>query len=203
MTISALGASDTLVLGRRLPRGYIGRGHETIGSDILAVQRATINPARVFSAESLARLEQVKSQGWYPIEWLLDLMDELHERLADVGLKRVGRELFRLSHAEKVRVTASAARDIVYGIDGMYRFANRGHEIGGWRVLEFGAGHAELEKTTPHHCVMEEGILSEALTCVGAPAIITQTACIRDGADACRFTIRSMITDDRWSGRAR
>ena len=30
-------------------------------------------------------------------------------------------------------------------------------------MLGFEPGKAELEKTTPHHCVMEEGIFSAAL----------------------------------------
>jgi hypothetical protein len=42
----------------------------------------------------------------------------------------------------------------------MYHHANRGTGIGGWKVLRFDAGYAELEKMTPHHCVMEQGILS-------------------------------------------
>ena len=41
---------------RPVPRGYVGRNHETIGSDILSVARATLNPAKVFDAESLRRL---------------------------------------------------------------------------------------------------------------------------------------------------
>ena len=64
--------------------------------------------------------------------------------------------------------------------------------------LEFKPGHAELEKTTPHHCVMEEGILEEALRTLGVTAKIEQKACFRKGAEACRFVITSAITDIAW-----
>ena len=187
---------------RVTPRGYVGRDHQTIGSDILAVVRATLNPARTFDAEALRRLEQVKPEGWYPIGWLLDLMDQLYARLGDAGLRKTGRELFKLSHAETVRANVKSARDLVYGFDKLYRAANRGHLIGGWEVELFRPGHAELVKTTPHHCVMEEGIFMEALGCIGVPSTVTQSACARTGADACRFTVSSMIMDGRWSGAA-
>lgn len=84
------------------------------------------------------------------------------------------------------------------GFDGIYRRANRGEEIGGWRILEFSPGKARLEKTTPHHCVLEEGIVSAALACVGVPATVTQASCFLSGADACVFVVNSVVTDSRW-----
>jgi predicted ArsR family transcriptional regulator len=95
---------------------------------------------------------------------------------------------------------AKSARDIIYGIDGMYHHANRGTGIGGWTVLRFEPGLAELEKNTPHLCALEEGILSQALQAVGTPALMEQTSCIRDGAGSCRFIITSTIRDARWTG---
>jgi hypothetical protein len=187
---------------RRLPRGYVGRNHETIGSDILAVARATSNPAKIFDAESLQQLGQVRSDGWYPIDWLLRLTDQLSDKLGAAGLRKMGRELFKLSHAEHVRTVANSAHDIVSGFDAMYRFANRGDGIGGWKLELFQAGRAELEKTTPHPCVMEEGIMMEALATVGAPSTVTQAACFQKGADACRFVILSTTRGERWSGPA-
>jgi hypothetical protein len=47
-----------------------------------------------------------------------------------------------------------SARYVVYGIDDFYHFSNRGRNIGGWLVLRFEPGHAELFKTTPHHCLL-------------------------------------------------
>ena len=76
----------------------------------------------------------------------------------------------------------------------MYHHANRGGGIGGWRVISFDESRGVLEKTTPHHCEMEEGILAQALADIGARAVVTQTACFRKGAPACRFLIESAGT---------
>jgi hypothetical protein len=107
-----------------------------------------------------------------------------------------------MSHAARIKGVAQSARDILYGMDAMYRFANRGVAIGGWSVLEFQPGQATLEKTTPHHCAVEQGILTEALSLVGCPVNIEQSQCMRKGAESCLFVLTSSVVDARWLGRA-
>lgn len=182
----------------RAPKGYIGRNHETLGSDILAVYKILKLPEQVLGPEDARKLAAVDPAGWYPIGWLLSLMEKLDGSLGFYGLVRMGRTLFDLSHKARVLEVAHSARDIIYGLDGMYRHANRGTAIGGWTVLRFAPGYAELEKTTPHHCVMEQGILSAALAAVGCPCIASQRECFRQGADACVFTLTSSVTGERW-----
>jgi hypothetical protein len=201
----------------RQPKGYVGTNHETIGSDLLAVtdslehlmrrddsqggQRSTLVIQQVLGEEAWKRLAGVTPNGWYPIAWMLETLETLHHKLGRYGLLRMGRTLFKRSHEARVLQSATSARDIVYGIDDMYKHANRGTAIGGWQVLSFAPGAAELEKTTPHHCVMEEGILAQALQAVGAPGMVSQRACFRDGAEACQFVITSTVIDRRWMGR--
>jgi hypothetical protein len=185
---------------RRRPRGYLGKGHETIGSDILAVLQILKMPEQVLGAEEVRKLSEVKMDGWYPIEWLLDLMDKVDRELGQYGLLQMGRRLFALSHEERLVQVARSAADVIYGIDGMYHHANRGSGIGGWKVIRFDPGYAELEKTTPHHCVMEQGILSGALAAVKCPGIVSQKQCFRQGADSCVYVISSSFTDERWFG---
>jgi hypothetical protein len=182
----------------RRPRGYIGKDHVTIGSDIAALLAILKLPEQVLGAEEAEKLRQVDPNGWYPIAWLLELMEKLDQRIGHYGLVRMGRTLFKMSHEARVKEVAKSARDIVHGIDGMYHHANRGTGIGGWRVIKFEPGYAELEKTTPHHCVMEQGILTEALSAVGCPGMVSQRECFRKGADLCIFTITSALTDARW-----
>jgi len=191
------------VNGSRRPRGYTGRQHETIGSDILSVLRVLKLPEQVLGAEACRRLKDVTPSGWYPIELLLDMMDQLDRSVGHYGLLRMGRTLFDMSHKERVLQVATAARDIIEGIDGMYHHANRGVGIGGWKVLRFEPGYAELEKTTPHHCVMEQGILSAGLAAVGCPGLVSQRQCFRNGADTCVYTISSSFTDEKWFGAKR
>jgi hypothetical protein len=186
---------------QRRPKGYLGNGHETIGSDILAVLRVTSMPKQILGTELAARLAAVQPESWYPIQLLLDVLETLGTRVGPRGLVQMGRQLFQLSHAERVKAVAKSAGDIICGIDDMYHHANRGSGIGGWEVKSFAPGKAVLVKTTPHHCALEEGILEEALTTVGVPAFLDQIECFRKGAEACQFAISSVVTDARWMGR--
>jgi hypothetical protein len=185
---------------RPSPKGYLGIRHETVGSDILAVLRTLTMPEQILGGALTEKLRRIDPERWYPIETLLEPMEMLHAAIGDSGLRKMGRRLFELSHAARVKQVASSARDIIYGLDAMYHHANRGTGIGGWRVLSFAPGIAELEKTTPHRCVMEEGILDAALTCVGVPSLIRQRACIWNGAEACVLAVGSAISDRRWTG---
>jgi hypothetical protein len=185
---------------RRKPRGYLGKAHETIGSDILAVLQILKMPEQVLGAEEVRKLAKVEMDAWYPIEWLLDLMDKVDKELGHYGLLQLGRRLFALSHEERLVQVARSAADVIYGIDGMYHHANRGTGIGGWKVIRFDPGYAELEKTTPHHCVMEQGILSAALAAVRCPGIVSQKQCLRQRADTCLYAVSSSFTDERWFG---
>jgi hypothetical protein len=89
---------------------------------------------------------------------------------------------------------------VIFGIDRLYHRANRGEGIGGWEVKQFRPGVAVLEKTTPHLCALEEGILLEALHTVGAESLIAQSKCMQRGDDVCLFEIHSTIRDHRWMG---
>jgi hypothetical protein len=187
----------------RKPRGYEGKNHETIGSDILAVLKAVpLDPsfaAGFLGSETVMRVQAVDPNGWYPIGWLLEMMDLIEKKLGKAGLILMGRNLFKMSHEQRVKAVAKGARDIITGLDGMYHHANRGEGIGGWAVLKFERGHAEVEKTTPHHCTMEEGILLEALQCVGAPCLISQSQCFRQGAESCIYQINAMTLGKAWA----
>jgi hypothetical protein len=186
----------------RLPRGYIGTDHETIGADILSVVQSLRTPDAVFDGATLDRLGQIDAVRWYPVARLLELTDLIEERLGRYALLRTGRMVFKLSHEAEMRRVARSARDVIHGLDVFYRRSNRGHAIGGWTVLDFRPGHAEIEKTTPQHCAMEEGIILEALRAVAVPAIAEETACFRKGsAPACRFILSSAIVDERWTGK--
>ncbi len=184
----------------RRPRDYLGAQHETIGSDILAVLRTLKEPEAVLGAVVAARVASVDPAGWYPIAQFLELMEVLDGRVGERGLMSMGRTLFKLSHESRAKEEATSAADIIFGIDGMYHFANRGIDIGGWKVVGFQPGRAVLVKNTPHHCAMEQGILDEALRLVGAPSRISQSECFRKGAELCRFNVHSRITDHRWHG---
>lgn len=182
----------------RRPRGYVGTNHQTIGSDIQAVLFALNFPRNVLGSDMVSRIEGLDPNGWYPVAMLLEVMETLHQRLGSSGLQKLGRSMFKNSHQQRVKPQLKSARDVIHGIDAMYRHANRGDEIGGWRVEEFGPGRAVLEKTTPHHCAMDEGILVQAISMFGVTARIERPECFRKGAELCRYVITSDVVDHRW-----
>jgi hypothetical protein len=183
---------------KRWPRGYLGTNHETIGSSFKSVLAALKDPEQVLSVDEVERLQAVDPAAWYPVGWLLSVVEKLHDALGFQGVVRLGRRRFELSHRN--RVVYASARDVVYGIEEMYRHSNRGEAIGGWKVCIFESGCAELEKTTPHHCAMEQGILTAALSSAQCPSVVTQQRCFRAGADSCIFRITPTFQDKRWFG---
>lgn len=185
---------------RAMPRGYVGLDHETIGSDIVSLVRAVLMPEAVLGKEAVRELRGVDPAEWYPIEMLLDPLERLDAMLGESSMRKIGWTLFELSHRDAMQGVVKSVRDVAYGIDAMYHRANRGERIGGWRVLKFEPGEAVLEKTTPHHCIMEEGILEAACKQIGLTPTIFQSACFRKGAEACKIVIRSHVRDARWGG---
>ncbi len=182
----------------RRPKNYLGLNHTTLGSDILAVLRAVHAPELALGAPLAARLREIDPPGWYPIDLQLEIFAALDARLGRPALVSMGWGIVQNSHAENIRKNSKSVRDLLYGFDDLYHRANRGHRIGGWQVVRFEPGLAELEKTTPHHCVVEEGIVEEALRTVGVKCEVTQPECFRQGAELCRYLIRSSIRDSRW-----
>ncbi len=184
----------------RRPRGYLGEDHSTLGSDILAGLQILKLPEQVLGKREADRLKTIQPDGWYPIEWLLGVMEILEAHVGPYGLMQMGRKLFQMSHKTRVVLLAKSARDILYGMDNMYHHSNRGRGIGGWKVLEFDAGLCKIEKNTAHHCVMEQGILAEALLTVGCACNVTQSQCFRDGFDTCIYQVTTAFVDRRWHG---
>lgn len=174
--------------------------HETIGSDILAVLRTIKQPEELLGANWVSRLREINAGGWYPIDTLLELEGELIRKGGQATLVQLGRQLFRDCLQKRLTPRLRSAGDVFFSIDGMYRGANRGQDIGGWEVLCFSPGHARLRTTTPHHCAVQEGLLHEGLKCVGAVASIAQPRCREAGAPCCEFELRSSAQDSRWMG---
>jgi hypothetical protein len=185
---------------RPIPEGYSSSDHFTLGSDIKAVLDALLMPDIVLGEALHKRVRGLEPGKWYPIELLLEVMDALDAKVGRMALLQMGRRLFAASHQTRTQEKTNSASDVIFGIDAMYHHANRGSNIGGWSVILFEPGHARLEKRTPHHCLMEEGLLSAALAAAGTPSMVTQTQCLRLGAPFCVFDVSSVISDVRWSG---
>jgi len=183
----------------RRPKGYVGLNHVTRGGDILAVLQCIHLPEQTLGPQLAHRLKGVKLEGWYPIGELLELLDTLEAKLGSFHLRQVGWTICQRFHAAEVKQRFTSAKELLLAFDAMYHQANKGTGIGGWNLLSFEPGRALLEKTTPHHCLMEEGIVEETLRSIGVPVRIQQTQCFRKGAPSCHYLLESSVTDSRWA----
>jgi hypothetical protein len=184
----------------RRPEGYVGRNHETIGSDLLSILAALRFPDQVLGKDEVARLAAVDPAGWYPIGWLLQLMETIDQRVGYYGLVTMGRKLFKQSHEEKAKPAFRSAHALLSAFPVLYTNANRGEAIGGWELIRFDPGVAEMKKTTPHHCAMEHGLISAAMDMVGVSANVNQSTCFRRGDGFCTYVISTTVRDARWGG---
>ena len=153
----------------------------------------------MLGVEETRRLRSVDPAAWYPIDWMLNLMAKLNHQIGHYGLVRMGRRLFEMSHQARARQSLKTARDIVYAMNAMYHNANREVSgIGGWSVVLFEPGYTELEKTTPHHCVMEQGISGRAQQ--GGILLETSRRAAVFGRAPTLASIRisSAVVDERW-----
>jgi hypothetical protein len=182
----------------RRPRGYHGEDHTTLGADILAVLKILKMPEQVLGKEEADRLKEIQPDQWYPIEWMLGLMEILEAHVGKYGLMQLGRKLFELSHRQRVMSYSRTAKDVLYELDKMYHQTNRGRGIGGWQVTRFEPGLAEVENNTAHHCAMLQGMMTEALLVVGTACNVIQTRCFLEGADTCIYQVTSAFVDARW-----
>lgn len=185
----------------RRPRGYLGLNHTTRGGDILAVLQAVNLPEQTLGKELVARLRNVEAEKWYPATDMFELLERLDAKLGGYHLRQVGWTIVQKYHAAQVKEHFTSAQELLKAFDGLYREANRGQQIGGWKLLSFNDTQASMEKTTMHHCGMEEGILEELLRTLGVYSKIVQVKCVREDDDCCQYTIEPRSSDSRWHGR--
>ena len=173
--------------------------HEILGSDLLSVIAALPLADLVLGAALAARLRSAKPDGWYPVSLFLEALERVSSKVGRFGLLQMGRQIFA-SRAEVFAKTPRTVAGTLYNMNALYRRANRGSDIGGWEMIAFRPGYAEMIKTTPPDCLMVEGIVSEALRAVGVPTLIEQRECVHRGAPHCRFLFTSSVTGNKWMG---
>ena len=176
----------------------MGTNHETVGSDLLSILAALRFPEQVLGKDEAARLAAVDPAQWYPISWLLQLMETIDQRVGYYGLVSVGRKLFKQSHEEQAKAAFKSAHALLSAFDALYHNANRGDRIGGWELVSFDNSAAQMKKTTPHHCAMEQGLIVASMEMLGINSNVTQTTCFRRGDGFCTYVISSTVHDHRW-----
>jgi hypothetical protein len=141
--------------------------HEILGSDALAVLQVVSLPEQTLGGPLHQRLKEVRPDGWYPVSLLTEVLETLFVRVGPNGLRQMGRKLFAATHESFVKANIASAYQLLSSFDDVYRKANRGTAIGGWKLLDFSAGKAVIEKTTPHICLVERALRSPGSIVLG------------------------------------
>lgn len=145
------------------------------------------------------RLDAIDPERWYPVALMLEMERALEEKLGPSGLRRMGRALFKHDLSEMTRTHMKSVRESLSAMDAMYRTHNRGPNLGCWTVRSFTESRAELVKTTPHNCLMEEGILIEACATFDIAVLVTQPECTREGDDHCLYIVTpTSLLSTKW-----
>ncbi len=186
---------------RPVAKSYRSTNHTVAGSDILAIIDVLPLPDQLLGKEKAQALRDVKPDDWYPVAMMLDALDTVAAKMGDRALIPIGYALIKRSHSEAIKKHFKSAKELLNGFDALYKRANRGNDIGGWKVLSFEPGKAVLENTIPHHCFIQIGIVQEAIKVLQVPTVVKQTQCVREGADSCHFLITTTSKDHRWMGR--
>jgi hypothetical protein len=173
--------------------------HEILGSDLLSVIAALPLADLVLGVELAGKLRSAKPDGWYPVSLFIETLDRVSLKVGRFGLLQLGRQIFA-SRADVFEKTGHHVGDTLHNMNALYRRANRGTNIGGWEMMVFRPGYAEMIKTTPPNCLMVEGIISEALRRIEVPTLIEQRQCVLKGAPHCRFVFTSSVTGPQWMG---
>lgn len=193
-----------------IAKAYRSTNHEVQGYELLAVRDALtwLSPdksppsvhdlcVRLLGASQVAQLDATSPPQWYPAPLLLSMLRAIDEKVGPNGLRRVGRASFQRAVTAMGRDRYKTARALFDDLDALYRRTNRGTAIGGWKVLQSSDDEVRLEYTAPHVCIAQEGFLTEAAAALGVPVLVTQRECVRQGADACVFSVAHSL--DRFS----
>lgn len=186
--------------------------HEVIGADMLAVRRAveflsssastkttSMYVRNVLGNALTERLDAIDPERWYPVSVMLEMERALDDKIGASGLRRMGRALFKHDLSEMTRTHMKSVRESLSALDAMYRTHNRGANLGGWTVRSFTETRAELVKTTPHNCLMEEGILIEACATFDIAVVVAQPECVRNGDDHCLYIVTpTTLLSSKW-----
>lgn len=183
-------------------KAYRGVNHEVQGHELLAVRDAInwLSPdksppavrdlcVRLLGEARVAQLDATSPPQWYPAPVLLGMLRAIFEKVGPNGIRRVGRASIQRALSAADRERYKTARALFDDLDAIYRRTNRGTAIGGWKLLGSTDTEARLEYTAPYVCVAQEGFLVEAAAALGVPVIVSQQACVRQGADACVFSV--------------
>lgn len=163
---------------------------QIIGSIILAVKAGLVNPESFIKRVSEYDYTNINPEKWYPIEMFWNLTDYIEKNLSTSVLRNIGTQI--IPNMKNAGLLPNLTpKEYLASLNDTYISANRGTNIGSWKVIEIKDGHAIIENTTMQHCILEEGVVFGGIKAFGGSyCIVKQTTCVLKGDSKCTFDIK-------------
>lgn len=162
---------------------------ECLGTNILSIQNKIFNAKHYFDQISQYSYENIEPNKWYPMKQFTILVDLYEDIMGPLILKNVGSgiipEMIQAGIIPKI-----SPHEFLKSLTNTYHSANRGSNIGDWRVIKEESKHIVLENSTMHNCKLEEGVILGGIEALGGrnPRILQRT-CVKKGDPFCTFDI--------------
>ncbi|NHI94540.1 MAG: hypothetical protein EAX96_18765 [Candidatus Lokiarchaeota archaeon] len=162
---------------------------ESRGTNIIAVKTKIVNPGMIFDKIKEYSYDNLDPGKWYPMKQFTLLTDYIEKYLSATVLKNIGSGI--VPEMKNAGILPNMApEDFLKSLQKIYLEANRGVNIGQWKVAKEEPNHIILENTTMHNCILEEGVILGGIKVFGARYMkVTQSKCVKKGDNMCLFDI--------------
>lgn len=138
-------------------------------------------------------IDQPQPEGWYLFDNYLSFLRKVEFQHGRPALRTMGRAI---PDTSRFPPDLDSLEQVLGRLDVAYQVNHRGGFIGHYQCLLSGPGSAEMVCANPYPCDLDAGILERLVERFGSGAPgsgvthLTEAACRRKGAPACRFVLR-------------
>ena len=162
---------------------------ECLGINILSIQNKIYGAKHYFDKIPQYTYENIEPNKWYPMKQFTLLVDLYEEKMGPLIIKNIGTGIIP-EMVEAGVLPKMSPQEFLKSLSGSYHSANRGTNIGDWKVIKEGANHIIMENSTSHNCKLEEGVVLGGIEALGGknPRVLQRT-CVKKGDPFCTFDI--------------
>ena len=162
---------------------------QCLRTNILSIQNKIFDAKHYFNRIPQYSYENIEPNKWYPMKQFTILVDQYEDQMGPLVLKSIGTGIIP-EMLEAGVMPKMPPQEFIKGLSHVYHSANRGTNIGDWKVLKEEPNHIIMENSTMHNCKLEEGVLLGGIEALGGknPRIFQRT-CVKKGDSFCTFDI--------------
>ncbi len=165
---------------------------QIIGATIVAVSKRIMNSKIIFDKIKEYKYDDVKPDKWYPMQQFTLLTDYVEKIMNASVLNYIGKQIVPEMKDAKV-ISFPSPKDFLKSMQKVYLAANKGANIGEWKVVKEETNKIVVKSSTMHNCYLEQGVLQGGVEAFGGKSVIikhSSTECRRKGGKSCDYEIR-------------